>query len=90
MKTATEILSEHGINIMSLNDDFNTQLLNSMERYAEEKLTEKEKECEEAAKDFITLKSENWDLSKQIEELKAENELLKETIQTWAKELTKK
>lgn len=42
MKTATEILSEHGINIMSMDDNFNTQLLHAMERYAEEKSKEKD------------------------------------------------
>jgi hypothetical protein len=36
-KSATQVLKEHGISIMELNDDFNTQLLHAMERYAEEK-----------------------------------------------------
>ena len=57
MKTATEILSEHGINIMSLNDDFNSQLLHAMERYAEEKLKEKEKEIEILKKENDWMKS---------------------------------
>lgn len=35
MKTANEILFEHGINTMSMEDDFNSQLLHAMERYAE-------------------------------------------------------
>ena len=39
MKSATAILYEHGINIMELDDDFNTNLLNAMERYAEQKLS---------------------------------------------------
>lgn len=33
-KTAKQILFEHGINIMELNDDFNTHLLHAMEEYA--------------------------------------------------------
>ena len=37
MKSATEILNEHGINVMEMTDDFNTQLLHAMERYVEEK-----------------------------------------------------
>ncbi len=36
IRTATEILFEHGIDTMSLNDDFNTQLFHAMERYAEQ------------------------------------------------------
>lgn len=35
-KSATQILCEHGIYVGELNDDFNTQLLYSMERYAEQ------------------------------------------------------
>lgn len=35
-KTASEILFEHGIDTMSLNDDFNSQLFAAMERYAEQ------------------------------------------------------
>lgn len=36
-KTANEFLYEHGIDTSSLNDEFNTQLFNAMERYAETK-----------------------------------------------------
>lgn len=36
MKTANEILFEHGIDTMRMNDDFNTQLFHAMERYAEQ------------------------------------------------------
>lgn len=36
MKTASEILFEYGIDIMKMNDDFNSQLLFAMERYAEQ------------------------------------------------------
>jgi len=36
MNTATEVLSEFGINVMSLNDEFNTQLLHAMQQYAEQ------------------------------------------------------
>jgi hypothetical protein len=35
MKSATEILREYGIEIMSMDDHFNGQLLTAMERYAE-------------------------------------------------------
>lgn len=37
-KTFKEILFEHGIDTMSLNDDFNTQLLHAGERYAEQQV----------------------------------------------------
>lgn len=36
MKTASEILFEYGIDIMKMNDDFNSQLLFAMERYADQ------------------------------------------------------
>lgn len=36
MKTASSILFEYGIDIMKMNDDFNSQLLFAMERYAEQ------------------------------------------------------
>ncbi len=36
IKSATAILSEHGIDIMKLDDNFNTQLLHAMERYAKQ------------------------------------------------------
>lgn len=44
MKTATEILHENGIDIMSLNDEFNTSLLKAMEEYASEAIRQKEEE----------------------------------------------
>jgi Rps23 Pro-64 3,4-dihydroxylase Tpa1-like proline 4-hydroxylase len=88
MKTATEILNEHGINIMRMTDDYNTQILNSMERYAEEKCTEKEKECEELKGEEINLRAilnqlskNSEEKSKQIEELKAENERLEKELE---------
>jgi hypothetical protein len=37
-KSATQVLKEHGINIMELNDDFNAQLFHAMERYAEQRV----------------------------------------------------
>ena len=40
MKSANQILSECGINTMSLNDEFNTQLFHAMEEYANEKSKE--------------------------------------------------
>lgn len=42
MKTANEILYEHSIDTMSMDDTFNTQLFHAMERYAEEKTNEKQ------------------------------------------------
>lgn len=35
MKSANEILRDHGIDTMRMNDEFNTQLFHAMERYAE-------------------------------------------------------
>lgn len=37
-KTATGILAEYSINIMQLNDDFNTQLLHAMQVYADQEV----------------------------------------------------
>lgn len=34
MKSKTEILREHGIEVMELNDGFNSQVLSAMEAYA--------------------------------------------------------
>lgn len=34
-RTATKILHEHSIDIMKMDDEFNSQLLHAMERYAE-------------------------------------------------------
>lgn len=36
MKSATEVLLDHSIDIMSMDDNFNSQLLHAMERYAEQ------------------------------------------------------
>lgn len=36
IKTATQILREHSIEVMELDDMFNTHVLNAMERYAEQ------------------------------------------------------
>lgn len=38
--TATEILAEYGIDTMSMDDTFNSQLFHAMERYAEERVKE--------------------------------------------------
>ncbi|MDX1936135.1 MAG: hypothetical protein SFU21_03425 [Flavihumibacter sp.] len=41
MKSAKQVLWEHGISLMNFNDEFNTQLLYAMERYAEQAVRNK-------------------------------------------------
>jgi len=55
MKTANQILSECGINTMSLNDEFNTQLFHAMEEYAHETNKEKDKRIH-----FIEEENNKW------------------------------
>jgi uncharacterized Fe-S center protein len=55
MKSANQILSECDINTMSLNDEFNTQLLHAMEEYAHEKTKEKDKRIH-----FIEEENNKW------------------------------
>lgn len=55
-KTATSILYEHSINIMSMDDTFNSQLLTAMERYAEHYASEV---SEEKDREIAELKAMN-------------------------------
>lgn len=71
MKTANEILYEHSIDMMSMDDTFNTQLFHAMERYAEEKTNEKQNDWQQEA---ISLMKENEKLKKQIKKLKESKE----------------
>lgn len=71
MKTANEILYEHSIDTMSMDDTFNTQLFHAMERYAEEKTNEKQNDWQQEA---ISLMKENGKLKKQIKKLKESKE----------------
>lgn len=71
MKTANEILYEHSIDTMSMDDTFNTQLFHAMERYAEEKTNEKQNDWQQEA---ISLMKENEKLKKQIKKLKESKE----------------
>lgn len=61
-KTATKILHEHSIDVMQMSDEFNSQLLHAMERYAEQYAKEQNAELlEEEIKNLEFLK---WVASK--------------------------
>jgi len=94
-KSANAILLEHGIDTMSLNDDFNTQLFHAMERYAEQyaslKCAEKDDEIKRLNDDLEYFKQDNFiiidaadkqikEKDKEIERLKGLNEKFKAII----------
>ena len=80
MKSQTEVLNEYGINIMQLNDDFNTQLSHAMERYAEEYYKEKVGALEEGQHpDEIHPHAETW--LRERHNWQAETEALRQEIE---------
>lgn len=81
IKTGTQILFEHGINIMELNDDFNSQLLAAMERYSEQKSQPTPTDSEHAIK---LLLKHNAELINERNLLKAKLTLTDEQIEQMA------
>ena len=59
LKTAAEILYEHGIDTLGLKDDFNSQLFSAMERYAEQytasKIKDLQKDLDLAISEIVKL-----------------------------------
>jgi DNA-directed RNA polymerase subunit F len=61
-KTATKILQEHSIDIMKMDDEFNSQLLHAMERYAEQYAKEQNAELLEALEELMKVYEQNGQL----------------------------